>query len=209
MIEAHDEAARESWGRLVAIMHALRQGCPWDAEQTHASLLPYLTEEACEVIDAVEQGGEADLCEELGDLLFQVVFHAELAAERGAFTIADVATGIADKLVRRHPHVFSGDDVPGDLNATWEANKRAEKQRTSALEGIPTQLSALARAAKVASRTRAHGVDVELAAERIDDVELGERLVELAFRAEASGLDPEAAARAALRRAEERIHTAE
>ena len=127
----------EQLDRLLEVMHALRRGCPWDAGQTHLSLLHYLVEETAEVVDAVETGTDADLREELGDLLLQVVFHCEIASERGAFTIAEVAGQISDKLVARHPYVFCGEAIPDDLNQSWEQRKRAEKSRTSALDGIP------------------------------------------------------------------------
>src|SRR5690606_26916822 len=129
--------------RLREVMAELRRSCPWDREQTHRSLLTHLVEEAAEVIDAVEEGSDDELVEELGDLLLQVFFHAEIATEGGRFTIDDVAAGIADKLVRRHPHVFAGEDVPDDMHASWEARKRREKQRSSALEGIPDSLNSL------------------------------------------------------------------
>lgn len=123
----------EAFARLDAVMAALRdpdRGCPWDRKQTHRSLIPYLLEEAHEVIDAIERDDEAELCEELGDLLFQVVFHAQLAREREAFALHDVATAVADKLVRRHPHVF-GDVTYADEDAfrkAWDQHKRSEKQ---------------------------------------------------------------------------------
>jgi XTP/dITP diphosphohydrolase len=145
--------------RLVAVMHRLRSGCPWDAEQTHASLVRYLVEETLEVVEAIEAGDDAHLTEELGDLLLQVVFHAEIAAETGRFDIEDVARRIADKLVARHPYVFSDAEVPDDLIGSWERAKATEKSRASALEGIPEQLSALTRAHKVLVRARSHGLE--------------------------------------------------
>ena len=197
--------------RLVAVLHRLRNDCPWDAEQTHTTLVPYLVEEACEVVEAIETGNPADLREELGDLLLQVVFHSELATEDGEFGLEEVAAGVADKLVSRHPHVFGGADVPTDLHATWEQRKAVEKSRTSALEGIPERLSALARAAKILSRARSRRVPLPVAAEPepIGDEELGEALLDLVARAQASGLDAEQSARAAVRRLEERVRTAE
>ena len=118
--------------RLLDIMHRLRgpNGCPWDREQTRTSLKPYLIEEAYEVLEAIEAGGLESLREELGDLLFQVVFHAEIAAERGEFTMADLLERLADKMVGRHPHVF-GDatvDTPGQALAQWEAIKQRDKR---------------------------------------------------------------------------------
>jgi XTP/dITP diphosphohydrolase len=197
--------------RLVEVMHRLRRDCPWDAEQTHLSLVPYLVEETCEVVEAIETGTPADLREELGDLLLQVVFHSELAAEEGTFDVQDVASGIADKLVARHPHVFETDDVPTDLYATWEQRKAVEKGRTSALEGIPERLSALARAAKILSRARSRRVPLEVpeVVEPITDEALGEALLALVVRAQASGLDAEQSARTAVRRLEQRVREAE
>ena len=191
--------------RLVAVMHALRQGCPWDMQQTHASLLHYLVEEAAEVVDAVETGTDDDLCEELGDLLLQIAFHAEIAAERAAFSIDDVARGISDKLIARHPHVFAGEDAPDDLNAVWEQRKKAEKNRTSSLDGIPTSLPVLARTNKVLMRARSHDVLVDLPTDPIDAAGVGAELLALASRAQASGVDPEQALRAALRELESSI----
>lgn len=121
--------------RLVAVMHRLRTGCPWDAEQTHLSLVRYLVEETLEVVEAIEAGDDDQLSEELGDLLLQVVFHAEIAAETGRFDIEDVAGRIADKLIARHPYVFADAEVPGDLVSSWERNKALEKRRSSALDG--------------------------------------------------------------------------
>jgi XTP/dITP diphosphohydrolase len=197
--------------RLVGVMHRLRHDCPWDAQQTHASLVPYLVEEACEVVEAIEAGTADDLREELGDLLLQVVFHSELAQEDGAFDLEAVAAGIADKLVARHPHVFGADDVPTDLHATWEQRKAVEKNRSSALEGIPERLSSLSRAGKILSRARSRAVPLERAEppEPITDDELGDALLELVARAQASELDAEQSARTAVRRLEQRVRDAE
>ena len=191
--------------RLVAVMHALRTGCPWDMKQTHASLVHYLVEEAAEVVDAVETGTDDDLREELGDLLLQIAFHSEIASERDAFDIDDVARGISDKLIARHPHVFAGEDAPDDLNAVWEQRKKVEKQRMSSLDGIPVSLPVLARANKVIMRARSHDVPLDLATEPIDAATVGAELLALASRAQASGIDPEQALRAALRELESSI----
>jgi XTP/dITP diphosphohydrolase len=197
--------------RLVEVMHRLRRECPWDAEQTHLSLVPYLVEESCEVVEAIETGTSADLREELGDLLLQVVFHSELAAEDDAFDLQAVAAGIADKLVARHPHVFGGEDLPTDLHGTWEQRKAVEKGRTSALEGIPERLSALSRAAKILSRARSRRVPLPSPehVEPISDEALGDALLDLVVRAQASGLDAEQSARTAVRRLEARVRAAE
>lgn len=195
--------------RLVDVMHALRSGCPWDAEQTHRSLVGHLVEEALEVVEAIEVDDDEALTEELGDLLLQVMFHSEIAAEQGRFDIEDVARRIADKLVARHPYVFAGGDVPDDMMGAWEAAKRVEKGRTSSLEGIPEQLSALTRTNKVVSRARWHKVDVELPDDPVTAADIGEQMVALVARAQASGIDPEQATRDALRALEARIRASE
>ncbi len=192
--------------RLVEVMHRLRRECPWDAEQTHESLVGYLVEESLEVVEAIEDGSDAALVEELGDLLLQVVFHAEIAAQQGRFTIDDVARGIADKLIARHPYVFADADVPDDLLASWEQRKRAEKGRTSALDGIPDRMSALTRAGKVLARAGSHGVPVSTDASAAD---IGERMLALVVEANDQGIDAEQATRAAVRRLEQRIVQAE
>lgn len=192
--------------RLLEVMHRLRHECPWDAEQTHESLVGYLVEETLEVVEAIEQGSDAALVEELGDLLLQVVFHAEIAAQQGRFTIDDVARGIADKLIARHPYVFADADVPDDLLASWEQRKRAEKGRTSALDGIPDRMSALTRAGKVLARAGSHGVPVSTDASAAD---IGERMLALVVEANDQGIDAEQATRAAVRRLEQRIVQAE
>lgn len=195
---------------LAQVMHRLRAECPWDREQTHRSLATYLVEETGEVLDAIESGDDADLLEELGDLLLQVVFHAEIAAEQDRFTLDEVASRITAKLVRRHPYVFDEQvAVPDDIDASWEARKRAEKGRSSSLEGIAEHLSVLARATKVTSRARSHGVDVALADEPITAAELGEQLMTLVQRAHASGVDADQAGREALRILESRVLEAE
>ncbi len=194
--------------RLVEVMTALRVGCPWDAAQTHRSLVTYLVEESAEVVEAIESGTDEHLVEELGDLLLQVVFHAEIARQQGRFDIDGVARGIADKLVARHPYVFADGDVPDDLMGSWEARKRAEKGRTSALDGIPP-LNALARAGKVVSRARSHAVDLDLAAEPVTASEVGESIVALVARAQASGVDADQAVRDAVRALERAVLEAE
>ncbi len=195
--------------RFAAVMARLRRECPWDAGQTHLSLVRYLVEETCEVVEAIEDGDDTDLREELGDLLLQVVFHAIIAAERGAFTLDDVAAGVADKLVARHPYVFADGDVPDDLDVGWEQRKRAEKGRTSALDGIPARLSALTRAQKVVGRTRSHGVDVGMPAEVVTEDELGDELLALAARAQAAGLDAEQVLRSRVRLLEAEVRATE
>lgn len=195
--------------RLNEVMARLRVECPWDREQTHSSLLTHLVEETCEVVDAVEGGTDDDLREELGDLLLQVYFHARIAEDEGRFTIDDVARGIADKLIHRHPHVFGDGEVPEDLRGVWERRKRQEKGRTSSLDGIARSMSSLARTQKVIARARTHEVPVELPGEPVTAEDVGERIQILVARAQASGVDADAAVREALRSLEERIRQAE
>lgn len=151
------------FGRLVAIMDQLRgpNGCAWDRAQDFRSIAPYTVEEAHEVADAIDRGDMADLCDELGDLLLQVVFHARMASEAGHFTLADVVRGICDKMERRHPHIFST-DIPlcaEEVKANWESIKAAEKPRDSALDGVALGLPALLRAQKISNRARRAGFD--------------------------------------------------
>jgi tetrapyrrole methylase family protein/MazG family protein len=151
--------------QLVEVMAKLRGegGCPWDREQTQESLKPYVIEEAFEVLEAVESGRPDKLCEELGDLLLQVIFHAEIAAETGQFDIDDVIEGIVAKLIRRHPHVFGTvavDGVAGVLD-NWEKIKQSEKpgERPSALDGIPKDFPALMKAEKIQGKAARVGFD--------------------------------------------------
>lgn len=154
----------------VAVMDRLRSpgGCPWDAEQTHASLAPYAVEEAHELAEVAESGDRDALVEELGDLLLQVLFHARVGTEGtlGApFDIDDVAATLIAKLVRRHPHVFADGDAstPDEVNRRWDEIKATEKLRSSVLEGIPASLPALARAQKVLSRAERAGIELAAA----------------------------------------------
>lgn len=154
-----------SISKLLEIMARLRDpqtGCPWDRAQRFETIAPYTIEEAYEVADAIERGAPGELEHELGDLLFQVVFHARLAEEAGLFDFSDVAAAISDKLVRRHPHVFEGQSLPQDQNADWEARKREERRAAgndSVLADIPTGLPALTRAAKLGKRAAGVGFD--------------------------------------------------
>ena len=184
---------------LVDTMARLRRECAWKAEQTHASLARYLLEEAHETVEAIESGDSAHLREELGDLLLQVYFHAAIAAEAGEYDVADVAAALQAKLIRRNPHVFGPAGQPlgaAPINKRWGQVKRAEKQRTDPVEGIPPSLPALLYADKVIDRvTRAGGV-VAPAGDG-----LGDRLLALALEAHAAGQDAEQALRAAVRQA--------
>jgi XTP/dITP diphosphohydrolase len=196
--------------RLAAVMHRLRQECPWDANQTHESLVRYLVEETLEVVEAIEDGDD-HLAEELGDLLLQVFFHAEIAAETGRFDIEMVAGGICDKLIARHPYVFGDEAIPEDLMSSWEQAKAVEKQRSSVLEGIPEQLSALSRADKVLSRAGSRGVAILIDTTNAPsaEAELGEAFVVLVARAQELGVDAEQVARIAVRELESRVRRAE
>ncbi len=209
---------------LVAVMDRLRSpgGCPWDAAQTHESLLPYLLEETYETVETIDAGDLVGLREELGDLLLQVVFHARLGEEHAAepWSVDDVAGGIVDKLVSRHPHVFgaSADDgcvTAADVEQSWESLKQAEKGRTSAVDGIPLAQPALALADKLIGRAAKAGVDVPLPvlvlpAEGVWTAEeAGSLLLAVVARTRADGVDAEAALRAASRRYAESVRAAE
>jgi XTP/dITP diphosphohydrolase len=197
---------------VVAVMDRLRSpgGCPWDAEQTHESLAPYLIEEAYELLEAIEEGDLGLLREELGDVLLQVVFHARLVEERPAgerWSVDDVAGDLVAKLVRRHPHVFAERRVSGsaEVAANWDEIKAEEKGRTSATDGVPLGQPALALAAKLRRRADKAGLDVAPPAG--DD--LGGRLFALVGDAVAAGEDPEAALRATARAYRAAVRAAE
>lgn len=177
---------------VVEVMDRLRRECPWTAEQSHASLSRYLLEEAHETLEALDTGDSDHLREELGDLLMQIVFHARIAAESEGWDIDDVAAGIADKLIRRSPHVFadSSAETAADVDAAWQRIKATEKRRTSVFEGIPDTLPALAYADKVLGRL--DGVDVSGA-------DFGARLLAMVVEARESGVDAEEALRKAVR----------
>jgi XTP/dITP diphosphohydrolase len=191
---------------VVAVMDQLRSpgGCPWDAEQTHESLMPFLLEEAYEAYDTLADGDLAALREELGDVLLQVAFHARLAEEDEdePWTIDDVAGDLVAKLVRRHPHVFEGAPAD-DLHGAWDRIKQEEKQRDSALDGVAQAQPALALVAKYLSRTSRAEIDAAVpelppgvAAPATED-ELGDLLFALVAAARSRGLDAEAALRRA------------
>ena len=190
--------------RFAELVRTLRQRCPWDREQTHRTLTRHLLEETYEVLEAIEAldgpGGVEHLEEELGDLLFQVVFHATLAAEEGSFTLADVATGIHDKLVRRHPHVFGTveAETAGQVMRNWEQIKREEKGRASIMDGIPGDLPSLLYAHKVQRKAASAGVEVEPVGDvkEATDTEIGTLLFGVVALARRAGVDPEAALRA-------------
>lgn len=192
---AVSERAATRFTELVEIMARLRgqNGCPWDRQQTHESLKPYLVEEAYEVLEAIDEEEPAKLCEELGDLTLQVVFHAQLAEEAGAFTIADVLAAICEKLKRRHPHVF-GDvvaETAQEVLFNWEQIKQTERRRfqgkASLLDGVPRELPALLRAHRLQEKASRVGFDWSEAREVLQKVE--EEMSEL--RAAMDGQAPE------------------
>ena len=200
---------------LVAVMDQLRSpdGCPWDARQTHASLVEYLVEETYELVEAIDTGDDAGVREELGDLLLQVVFHARIAQENldDPWDIDAVCEGIINKLISRHPHVFAGaDEATADaVDANWHALKAKEKGRNSVTEGIPMQLPALVLAGKVISRSVALADQLPaleneqvtaLVADLSDEQQLGDHLLALVSLARARGWDAEGALRGAVRR---------
>ena len=190
--------------RFAELVRTLRERCPWDREQTHQTLTRHLLEETYEVLEAIESlpEGMDHLEEELGDLLFQVVFHATLAAEEGAFTLADVATGIHDKLVHRHPHVFGTveAETASQVMRNWEQIKQQEKGRTSIMDGIPGDLPSLLYAHKVQRKAASAGVEVEPVGDVATDEEVGALLFAIVARARQVGVDPEAALRSATAR---------
>jgi nucleoside triphosphate diphosphatase len=232
-----DAAAGQALARLLEIMRRLRapDGCPWDREQDFASIAPFTIEEAYEVADAIARAEPRALESELGDLLFQVVFHAQMGRERGWFDFASVAHAISNKLTSRHPHVFA--DAPkgdgAELNRVWEEHKARERaasgQAASELSDVPLALPALARAAKLGKRAgrvgfdwpHAAGVRAKVAEElcEIDELpaddttrraeELGDLLFAVANWARHQGLDPEEALRLANAKFERRFHAME
>lgn len=174
-------SAHHSWDDLIEIMARLRASCPWDREQTHRTLVPYLIEETYEVVEAIEQNDESALCEELGDLLLQIVFHSQLGSESGKFTIADVVDTLSNKMVRRHPHVF-GDAVIEDVDSQWKNWEKLKSQeatgqkRKSRLDGIPRHLGALQRGQRMQEKASRVGFDWPGARDILDKLheELGE-----------------------------------
>jgi XTP/dITP diphosphohydrolase len=191
-------------------------GCPWDADQTHASLVQYLVEESWELIDAIESGDRDEMIEELGDVLYQVLFHADIAAhtEGERFDIQDVAAHMTAKMVSRHPHVFGGDrtaETADDVVSFWDELKADEKpHRTSVLDGIPRGMPALALAQKVLGKAEKVDVRVTDAPEPpTTEGELGRALLALVASARSQGLDAERALRHAVRGLEDDVRAAE
>jgi XTP/dITP diphosphohydrolase len=227
-VQDRSSAAAVSPGRgdrlleFVAVMSRLRKECPWDARQTHESLAPHLLEECYEALEALESGDPDALREELGDVLLQVMFHAEIASERSdgtGYTIDDVASGIAEKLIRRHPHVFSDVNVSGadEVKQNWDAIKAAERAAKgggpgSVLDGVPFGQPALALAAQLQRRAERAGAPADLADLATTDAdggtsEIGAELFAVVARARAAGLDPELELRAAARAYRDQVHS--
>lgn len=219
---------------LVQVMDSIRRDCPWSGARTHEGLVKYGIEEMYELVEAIEEDDRGALCEELGDVLLQVVFHARIAQEHPEepFTLDDVAGGIVEKLIHRHPHVFGEEraETADEVREHWLRTKAAEKRRESVTDGIPLGQPALALAAKLAQRVRLAGLDVAPGASAAGGVSsapgedsqdsegaetrdgfggIGAELLSLAVRAEAEGIDPETALRAAARRYRDAIRAAE
>jgi XTP/dITP diphosphohydrolase len=201
----------DNLARLIEVMDRLRSpgGCPWDAEQTHESLVRHAIEEVYELAEAIESGDREHLREELGDVLLQVIFHARIAQDHPAdpFGIDDIAAMLTDKLVERHPHVFGDVEVSGadEVHANWERIKGESKKRGSVLDGIPGELPALQRAQKVLSRAERAGLEVRADA----GVGVGPELLAAVARAQGDGVDAEGALRDAVRSFERAVREAE
>ncbi|HEX4444874.1 MAG TPA: MazG family protein [Galbitalea sp.] len=205
--------------QLIAVLELLRApgGCAWDGEQTHESLVRYLVEETYELIDAIESGNRDEMIEELGDVLYQVIFHSDIAANTPGenFTLEDVAAHMTAKMVGRHPHVF-GDavaDTAADVNRRWDELKKVEKPgRKSVLDGVPQGMPALALADKLLGKAEKLGMPASgypSTDAATTETELGEQLLAIVAAARANGLDSERALRGALRGLQSRMRTAE
>ncbi|HEX4058375.1 MAG TPA: MazG family protein [Galbitalea sp.] len=202
--------------QLIAVLEFLRApgGCAWDGEQTHESLVRYLVEETYELIDAIETGNRDELIEELGDVLYQVIFHSDIAAHTPGeeFTLEDVAAHMTAKMVGRHPHVF-GDataNTAAEVNQRWDEMKRVEKPgRNSVLDGVPQGMPALALADKLLGKAAKLGVEREPGVSYESEDALGQALLATVSAARADGLDAERALRAAIRGLEADMRAAE
>jgi len=203
---------------LLAIMAALRspEGCPWDKEQTHMTLRFHAVEEVYELMDAIEAGDDHEMLEELGDLLLQVVFHAQLAKERGVFDFEKIARTMSEKLLRRHPHVFGDSDAKtvDAVWAQWDKIKKEEKQgthreRTSAFDGVPKHLPALMRAEKLVKKARKAKVLDAKTIPALSEKKLGEELFRLAEYAQSKGWSAEDLLRGELNKREKQWRKAE
>jgi MazG family protein len=240
MDQPPDGDAAAAFARLVALIARLRApgGCPWDREQTHRSLRPMTLEEAYEVLEAIDEGDDSHLAGELGDLLLQVVFHAQIAAEASRFTVADVIRAVSDKMVRRHPHVFGDQSATtsGEVLRNWEAIKRAEQKErherepASMLDSVSTRIPAVMEAFQIATKVSRVGFDWPDAASVLDKVEeevrevraavasgdaaaasaeVGDLLFAVVSLARLLGEDPESALKAANRKFRRRFQHVE
>jgi XTP/dITP diphosphohydrolase len=195
-------------------MHDVRDRCVWTQQIDHRALVPYLVEESAELIDAVETGSRAELREELGDLLWQVLFHSEIASRDpdDPFDIDDVARGLTEKMVRRHPHVFAGEvaETPEQVLVLWNAAKAAEKhERTSVLDGVSERMPSLALAQKLLGKAGQVGVEAHATIGPQSEADLGDALLALVATARTNGWDAERALRERLRALESEIRDAE
>ena len=204
--------------QLVWLMAKLRapEGCPWDREQDHMTLRLHAIEEVYELVDSIEAGDDHEMVEELGDLLLQVVFHAQLGKERDVFDFDRVCRTLVDKLLRRHPHVFGNLKAAGvdEVLANWETIKRAEKrgtkhERPSALDGIPRHLPALLRAEKLVKKARKAGLLEKPSKSKLNKADLARQLFDLASAAQAAGVSAEALLRAETKRREKAFRKSE
>ena len=202
--------------RLLEVMDRLRSpgGCPWDAEQTHQSLIKYLLEESYEFVESVEAQDRVAMREELGDILLQVYFHSRIAEEHESdpFSIEDVARGIADKLIRRHPHVFSDAKINSndELLANWERLKAEEKGRKSATDGVALAQPALSLITKLIYRADKNGIELELPSAELNnevpaEISIGDALVAAVVAAIKNGIEPEDLLRARAREIADQI----
>lgn len=208
-----------SINQLLEVMAALRspEGCPWDREQDHMSLRFHAVEEVYELIDSIEANDEKEMIEELGDLLLQVIFHCQLANERSAFDFEQVAQGIVDKLVHRHPHVFGESDAKtvDAVWTQWEKLKKEEKagtehERESVLDGIPRHLPALQYAEKLVKKARKHDLIDDSEISPLDETDsIGRQLFDLTQSAQKMGLSTEALLREEIQRQEKRLRAQE
>ncbi|MDH3998984.1 MAG: MazG family protein [Desulfuromonadales bacterium] len=206
MTHKNDQSALDRLRQIMRSLRAPEDGCPWDAAQTPESLVPYIIEEACELVDAIENGAPTQILDELGDLLLQVVFQAQIHSERGLFDFDDIANAIAEKLIRRHPHVFAQSEYidDKDLNRQWEEIKKQEPNnaRRCLQDHLPTRLPTLQSTQKLISRIDREGLlhvlpssPQETEQEKLNEQELGAALFSLTQLAQQSGLDAESCLR--------------
>ena len=199
----------KEFDELIAIADSLHgpNGCPWDKKQTFQSLRPHVLEEVHELLDAIDEDDAKGMNEELGDILFQIIFFAKLGEKSKRYTLKEIITTVSEKLVRRHPHVFGDAEAKtaDDVIHHWERVKKEEKkERKSALEGIPKTLTGLARAQKVVSKILRSNLDLPTNEEKSSaEIALGDQLLDLVIQAQQEDLDAESALRTALKRYEE------